>query len=158
MPWRRFRGPKLRSYRVRDREEAVLDPEPLREQVAEPPDAERLGGPVAAGDEVHAGLARVRHAGLRRLPGEEGVEPALDRLGEAARAAARHDAHRLDPLGPAVEHERLALERPSAAVDQLVARDRLGRAADEADRPAVQVSERLGARQPDRLAEQGVVA
>src|SRR3954468_21041931 len=133
------------SDRIRDGDEAMLGPEALGEQVAEPPDAEGLGGPVAARDEVDPGLARVGHAGLGRLSREEGVEAALDRLGEAARSAARHDADGGDHLRAAVEHERLPLERARAPLDQLRARDRLRGPSHAADRPPVERPERPGA-------------
>lgn len=44
--------------RIRDVDEAMLDPETLRDELAEPPDAEGLGRMVARGDEVDPGLAR----------------------------------------------------------------------------------------------------
>jgi hypothetical protein len=50
--------------RVRDIDEDVPDSEAFREQVAEAADAECLGGVVTAGDEVHAGLARLVEVAL----------------------------------------------------------------------------------------------
>ena len=73
-------------------------------------DAERLGGVVAAGDEVHAGLAGVGHRVLGGLAGQEGVEPQRDRLGEERGRRARDHADAVHDLGPGVPDERLLPE------------------------------------------------
>src|SRR5215218_9623991 len=55
--------------RVWNLHEVVLDAELGGHQLPDPAYAERLGGVVAAGDEVGAALARVRHHVLGRLAG-----------------------------------------------------------------------------------------
>ena len=84
--------------------------------LAEGADAEALGGVVAAGEEVDAGLARDVHDPLGDLAGEVGVEPGGDRLVDLALGAARDDADRRDPLGSVEEGERLLTEQLAAAL------------------------------------------
>src|SRR3954463_16807129 len=62
-----------RSDGVWDVDEDVAEAEALGQEVAETADAERLGGVVAGGEEVDAGLAGAGHHPLGRLAGEEGV-------------------------------------------------------------------------------------
>src|SRR3954453_20788156 len=61
----------IRLDRIRQIDMDVVDPEALREQVAERLDAGRLGGVVAGGDEVDAQLAGLGGDVLARLAGEE---------------------------------------------------------------------------------------
>src|SRR5215217_4333305 len=77
--------------------------EAVGEPLAQRPDAERLRGVVAGGDEVDAGLAGDRHDVLARFAGEEGVEPAVDRVLEPVGAAPGDDADPAHVLRPAVE-------------------------------------------------------
>src|SRR5918999_1937995 len=103
----RVRG---RLDRVRHVDELVLDAEPLGDRLPEPADAERLGRIVACSEEVEPGLAGVAEDVLGRLPRQEGVEAEARGLVEDARPGAGDDADPLDPLGPAVEDQRLAAE------------------------------------------------
>src|SRR4051812_31401741 len=80
------------SDRIRYIDEDVAHAEPGREQVAETAHAEGLGGVVAGGEEVHAGLARAGHRALDRLAGDERVEAGGDRVLEVVGARAGDDA------------------------------------------------------------------
>src|SRR6185312_517320 len=106
---RRFREENSRSDRVRDVDEHVAHAEARFEQLAEAADPERLGRVVAGGDEVDAGLARLRQHVLLRLAGEERVEPEVDRLAKAVGGGAADDAERSDRGRAGVERERRAL-------------------------------------------------
>src|SRR3954464_4032875 len=136
------------SDRVRNRHEVVLDPELRGQELPEPANAEGLGGVVAARDEVGAALASVRHDVLGGLAGEERVEPKGDRLAEARRRRAGHDAHAADGVGARVPGERVLPEGLRAAAAQLVDGDPFLGAADEAHGLPAVLAERLGALQP----------
>ena len=99
------------------------------------------------------------HHVLGGLAGEERVEAERDRARRSRpRRPARHDPDAVHRLGPGVPHERLLPERRGAALAQLGERDALGRAPDEADAAALVLGERLGPLEPERRADQGVVA
>src|SRR3954449_793660 len=126
------------SDRIRYIDEDVAHAEPSREQVAETAHAEGLGGVVAGGEEVHAGLPRAGHRALDRLAGDERVEPGGDRVLEVVGARARHDADGPHAVGAVRECERLAVGRRTHAGDELVGRDALaGQTPDDADRSAL---------------------
>jgi hypothetical protein len=99
--------PDWASNRVRDVDEAVIDPEALGDELAEPANAESLGRVVPAGDEVNAVLARVRHHVLGRLAREERIVPGGDRLSEvASRRAGVDDGPMRLPQAVAVRSSR----------------------------------------------------
>ena len=93
--------------------------EPLGHQLAQAPDAERLGRVVAGRDEVDAALAGIGHRVLGRLSGQERVEAQLDRPRGSRGAPARYDRRSTDPLRAGVEDERLAPGMLGDAVEQL---------------------------------------
>ena len=125
-------------------------------ELPEPPHAERLGGVVAAGDEVRAALARVRHDVLGGLAGEERVEPLRDRLAEARRRGAGHDADAVHGLGPVSQTNGSWPKASSAPARGAPSNgDALRRAPHEPDRLPAVLAERLGrarARAPRRSA------
>src|SRR5215211_2426313 len=144
--------------RVRSLDEAVLHAEALREELAEPAHPERLRGVVARRDEVRAALSGVGHRVLRGLAREERVEPERDRLPEARRRGSRDDPDAADELGPGIPRERLLAEGGGAARAELVERDSVRRAAHEPDAPPAALAESLSALEPERRADQSVVA
>src|SRR3954447_11706153 len=152
----RYVGPSG-SDRIRYIDEDVAHAEPVREQVAETAHAEGLGGVVAGGEEVHAGLPRAGHRPLDRLAGDERVEAGGDRVLEVVGAGAGDDADGPHAGGAVREGERLAVGRLAHPRDELVGRDAIAReAAERADRGALVAAERLARRAPDRSGEQRV--
>src|SRR5829696_2667135 len=110
------------------------DPEALREQLAEAPDAVRLGRVVPRRDEVDPGLPRVGHDVLLRLAGEERVVALRDRPWELARRAAGDDGDAPDGRRSAVEDQRLAAAAGGGdAPGELGERHRLGERAAASD-------------------------
>src|SRR3954452_23704935 len=130
------------SDRIRYIDEDVAHAEPGREQLAETAHTEGLGGVVAGGEEVHAGLPRARHRALDRLAGDERVEAGGDRVLEVVGAGAGHDADGPHAVGAVREGERLAVGRLAHALEEIVRRDAVaGEVADDADRGALVAAE-----------------
>ncbi len=77
-----------RSHGIRNVEKDLAHVEALREMLAQSSHAERLGGVVSGGDEVQAGLARLRHRALLGLAGEQRVRTGGRRVGEEVGARA----------------------------------------------------------------------
>src|SRR5437667_8520923 len=145
------------SDRIRDLHELVPEVESLRQQLAEPADAEGLGRVVAAREYGDAGLARVGHERLLRLARHERVDAQPHGLGEAGAAAAGHHSDGPDRPAVALEDQRLAAKGGGAALGELRQLDRLRRVADEADRAAAHLAVGLPAAELERLADQRVV-
>ena len=82
--------------------------------------AERLGGVVAGGDEVDAGLLRLTHGLLGGFAGEEGVQPGIDGVVQVPGCLRPRRSRSCDALGAAGEHQRLALGQGSHALEQLL--------------------------------------
>src|SRR4051794_24442617 len=147
------------SDRVRYIYEDVAHAEAGREQVAETAHAEGLGGVVAGGEEVHAGLPGAGHRALDRLAGDERVEAGGDRVLEVVGARAGDDADGPHAVRAVREGERLAVGRRAHAGDELAGRDAVARKPpDDADRGVLVMGERLPRLAPDRFGEQRVVA
>ena len=70
--------------------------EALGEELTQAPHSEGLSGVVAGRDEVHAGLARLRHHALGGLACQEGVGPGGDRVREVVGAGPRDDSQTAD--------------------------------------------------------------
>src|SRR3954447_675323 len=134
----------VRSDRVGDLHERVLDPEALGQQIAERADAERLRGVVARGHEVQAELAGLGRDVLARLAGQEGVQALGGGLVQRVGGGAGDDADRPDALRAGAEHERLPVRRLAHARAQVIASDAVAsERAGAADRRALVAPERL---------------
>ena len=157
---RKLRGSQ-RLDRVWHLDEAVLDAEPLGDQLAEPADPEGLGGVVAGGDEVDAVLAR--------------RSPVAGSLGSPVISASRPSPAASSSV-EAPPPETIPTRRISAGPDSKTSgsrpvsfgdarrkaprrRDR-SRGGGRSRRPAGRSTspKRTGALEPEPLADQGVVA
>ena len=116
----------IRLDGVLDREELPLEAEALRQPLRERLHAEPLGRVVTARDEVDPELACRLQARLLRLAREVEVVALVRRADQLAARAARADRDALDPLRAMREDERVAVEQPRDAADELLDADRLG--------------------------------
>src|SRR3954447_2770320 len=139
------------SDRIRYIDEDVAHAEPGREQLAETAHAEGLGGVMAGGEEVHAGLPRAGHRALDRLAGDERVEARGDRVLQVVGAGAGDDPDGPYAVGAVREGERFPVRGGAHARDEVVRRDAItGEAAENADRGALVAGERLPRLAADR--------
>ena len=143
----------VRSDRIRDVDEDVLDAEALGEPVAQRAHAERLRRVVAGGDEVDA-RARARRPSRARAARRSGTRRGRARPPRASASAAEPETMpiRRTRSGPAPEHQRLAAGHLAHAREQLLRRDAVAGEACRRGRSRGRGSRRTarGARSPAR--------